>query len=35
MQELREKLSALAAEFEALGVTRDELAQIIKEDSHD
>ena len=35
MAELKEKLSALAAEFEALGVTRDELAQIIKEDSHD
>ena len=35
MQELKEKLHALAAEFEALGVTRDELAQIIKEDSHD
>jgi GntR family transcriptional regulator len=33
--ELRERLNALAAEFEALGVTRDELAQIIKEDSHD
>ena len=35
MAELREKLSALAAEFETLGVTRDELARIIKEDSHD
>ena len=36
MRELREKLAALAAEFEALGVTRDELARIIKEDkSHD
>ena len=35
MEELREKLSALAAEFESLGVTRDELARIIKEDSHD
>ena len=35
MAELKEKLNALAAEFEALGVTRDELAQIIKEDSHD
>ena len=36
MRELREKLAALAAEFEALGITRDELARIIKEDeSHD
>ena len=35
MAELKEKLNALAAEFEALGVTRDELARIIKEDSHD
>ena len=35
MAELREKLNALAVEFEALGVTRDELARIIKEDSHD
>ena len=35
MQELKEKLNALAAEFESLGVTRDELARIIKEDSHD
>ena len=35
MRELKEKLNALAAEFEALGISRDELAQIIKEDSHD
>ena len=36
MRELREKLAALADEFEALGITRDELARIIKEDeSHD
>ena len=35
MAELKEKLFALAAEFESLGVTRDELARIIKEDSHD
>ena len=25
----------LAAQFEALGISRDELARIIKEDSHD
>ncbi len=35
MAELRARLRALAAEFETLGVTREELAQIIKEDAHD
>lgn len=32
MEELRQQLRALTAEFEAIGVTRDELAQIIKEE---
>ena len=35
MRELKEKLNDLAAQFEALGISRDELARIIKEDSHD
>lgn len=33
MAELREKLRALTAEFEALGVTREELSRIIKEET--
>ena len=32
MAELREKLSALAAEFEAVGVSRAEMADMLKED---
>ena len=32
MTELREKLSALAAEFEAVGVSRAEMADMLKED---
>ena len=32
MAELREKLSALAAEFEAVGVSRSEMADMLKED---
>ena len=32
MRELREKLSALAAEFEAVGVSRAEMADMLKED---
>ena len=32
MAELREKLSALAAEFEAVGVSRPEMADMLKED---
>jgi hypothetical protein len=33
MAELREKLRALAAEFEALGVSRAEMAELLKEEA--
>ena len=33
--ELTEKLRALVSELEALGLTREEIAQIIKEEQHD
>ena len=33
--ELRERLLALAGEFEALGVSREEMAAMLKEDDHD
>ena len=34
-EELTEQLLAAASELEALGLTRDEIAQIIKEGKHD
>jgi GntR family transcriptional regulator len=34
-RELTERLRALASELEALGMTRDEIAAIIKEEEHD
>ena len=34
-RELTERLRALASELEALGLTRDEIAAIIKEEEHD